>query len=44
MKIALAVERLADGSWESYKITGTKTADNNYTVAKVKQLTVPGIV
>lgn len=42
VKLTLGVERLVDGSWESYKIIGTKTAYNNYTVTKVKQLTVQG--
>lgn len=42
VKLTLGVERLIDGSWKSYKIIGTKTAFNNYTVTKEKQLTVPG--
>ncbi len=42
VKLTLGVERLVDGSWKSYKIIGTKTAYNNYTVSKVKQLTVEG--
>ena len=42
VKLTLGVERLVDGYWESYKVIGTKIAYNNYTVAKVKQLTVQG--
>lgn len=42
VKVSLIVERLEGGRWESYKIIGTKTAFNNYTVFKTKQLTVPG--
>ena len=42
VKLTLVVEQLVDNSWETYKVIGTKTAYNNYTVTKVKQLTVTG--
>ena len=42
VKVSLVVDRLEGGRWVSYKIIGTKTAFNNYTVFKTKQLTVPG--
>ncbi len=42
VKLTLVVERLVDDSWKTYKVIGTKTAFNNYTVTKEKQLTVTG--
>ena len=42
VKVSLVVERLKNNRWVSYKVIGTKTAFNNYTVIKTKQLTVPG--